>query len=439
MGALLEGFRTGYDRMNQHYQQEENNRRYEQQQQTNNDRYAQGLQRQNTMDDMARQSHELQMKSGGLNLQVAQNQVDRLPQQNAYTDEIQGINKQGALLNNQAKEFDLGTAKENKDKASKEEKQVRAAQKLKAYSVSGQWDQMVSDPDFEGTDAELIFSGVGRKSAVGLADSISKQDWGSATQSFNKLYKPKLNKMVGSKGSNGLKILDVEATGFEVQEDGSVKIPVYVTTEKGKGYTSYISKLRSSDENDPHKQFNVDELIGKAASLGQLATIMESSGVSAAMSDRYKRYNEASNPQKPVRGDWKAITGDMGQTTGYFDPNTGQYQAIPETAKVAGMNPDDQQAYNEDVNKQKTLAITNKLLQMYPDIGNSGASEITSQIMARTQNGEKPTSAEVESLVANYKAAKAAYLKQVQERQSQAGVDLSKTMSALNYQQTGGY
>jgi hypothetical protein len=300
MGALLQGFTAAYDRMDQHYRQQENNNRYQEQQQVNTQRYNDGMQRQQGLDAMAKQSHEMQMQTGGLNMQVAQNQVDRLPQQNAYADEIQGINKQGALLNNQAKEYDLGTAKENKGKASKEEKQVRAAQKLKAYSVSGKWDQMVSDPDFEGTDAELIFSGVGRKAAVGLADSISKQDWGSATQSFNKLYKPKLNKMVGSKGRDGLKILDVEATGFEVQEDGSVKIPVYVTTEKGKGYTSYISELRSSDENDPHKQFNVDELIGKAASLGQLATIMESSGVNSEMTKRANTYIGSGQKQQQI-------------------------------------------------------------------------------------------------------------------------------------------
>lgn len=289
MSALLEGFRTGYDRMNQHYQQQENNRRYDE-----------GMQRQQGLDQMNRESHNAQMQNSALNRQVMQNQVDRLPQDNAYTDQVRGLDTQGGLLRNQgyAINNEAGSMELNDKKDAK--KQERALQKFQSYATSGQWADMVKDKDFEGTDVELVFGGTGRKAAMGLSDSISNQDWAGATQSFNKLYKPKLNRMVGSTGRNGNKILDVEATGFEPQEDGSIKIPVYVTTEKGGGYNSYVSQLRSSDENDPHKQFSVDELIGKAAGLGNLAAIMESSGVIDAMGERAQKYQRVNSKDQKM-------------------------------------------------------------------------------------------------------------------------------------------
>lgn len=364
MSALLEGFRTGYDRMNQHYQQQENNRRYDE-----------GMQRKQGLDQMSRESHNAQMQNSALNRQVVQNQVDRLPQDNAYTDQVRGLDTQGGLLRNQGYAIDNEAgALELSDKKDTN-KQERALQKFQSYATSGQWADMVKDKDFEGTDVELVFGGTGRKAAMGLSDSISNQDWAGATQSFNKLYKPKLNRMVGSTGRNGNKILDVEATGFEPQEDGSIKIPVYVTTEKGGGYNSYVSQLRSSDENDPHKQFSVDELIGKAAGLGNLAAIMESSGVSDAMGERAQKYQLSTNKKEtPKKRDWKEVKDEIGNVKGYVDLNTQEYQSLPTEAQEAVMSPEDLAAKNETV-KKNTINQTAALIQRnFPNVaGNANA------------------------------------------------------------------
>ena len=79
------------------------------------------------------------------------------------------------------------------------------------------------------------------------------------------------------KGRNGGIIKDITIIDFAQQPDGSVKVPIRVTTDKGT-YNSYISEMRGIDPNDPDKVFTAEDLYGTAASMGQLASILKASG-----------------------------------------------------------------------------------------------------------------------------------------------------------------
>lgn len=296
MGALLEGFRTGYDRMNQKYQQDENTRRYEQ-----------GQERQQGLDQRRSETHDSQMISAGLNQQVAQNQIDRAPILNQQADQQFGLNQQVAQNTvsripqaNAAQDLNIATAQNSLSSKKATDKQNRATQKLQAAYASQDFTSLVGDKDFEDTDLNLVFSGTGRKAAIKLSDSIASQDWQAAVPAFNQLYKSKLNRAVGNtKGKDGGTVRDVSAVGFEAQEDGSVRIPVTVTTDKG-SYPSYISELRSSGKDDPLKNFTVDDLIGKGAALGQLAQILNESGTNEAMGKNAQNYMTQEQKQDGV-------------------------------------------------------------------------------------------------------------------------------------------
>jgi hypothetical protein len=331
MSALLEGFRTGYGAMNQHNQQEENKRRYDQgiQRQAEQDtqanaRYDQGILRQTEQDNMTKASHDIQMANAGLQHTVNQNNVDRMPVNNTREDNLSALELSNAKSQGEINQLNIANTKDSN-------KQNKAKTKLQNYMISKDWSGLVNDKDFKDSDVSLIFSGVGRKSAVGLSQAIQNKDWTTATQHFNSLYKSKLNKMVGkTKGRDGSMIRDVSAMGFEVQEDGVVKIPVQVTTENGT-YTSYISNLRGSDENDKPKQFSVDELIGKAASLGELANIMESSGVSGQMGQRADEYSRRNNPNKQTLPAESQIAVHMSESMGI---TVGEAYQLRSNAKV---------------------------------------------------------------------------------------------------------
>ena len=283
MSALLDGFRTGYQLENQRQQQQESKRRYEE---------SMGLQRQRMA--MQQESHKANMDNSALNRQLLQSRVDELPAETQYRGALRDIELETAKNQNSVTGIKLEEAKRGQSERENNERRTRAEQKLKAAWASGRFDSIYGDPDFEGTDLELLFNGTGRKAAIKLTEGIKNQDWPTVVESFNTLYKPKLNKMVGKeKGRDGGEILDVKAVDFVMTDDGSVRVPVQVTTSKGT-YNSYLSELRTSDPNDAPKELLVDELLGKGAQLGAMATIMESSGVNAAIGANVDRYY---NPQ----------------------------------------------------------------------------------------------------------------------------------------------
>jgi hypothetical protein len=156
--------------------------------------------------------------------------------------------------------------------------------------------------------------------------------------------------MVGkTKGRDGGMIRDVSALGFEVQEDGVVKIPVQVTTENGT-YTSYISDLRGIDENDNPKQFSTEELVGKAATLGQLASIMESSGVSGQMQQRASDYY--ASQKEPVKGNYEQVKNEVGGLAGSFNKNNGVFKPSSQEDLNSQLSQEEQQQIARDASEK---------------------------------------------------------------------------------------
>lgn len=451
MSALLEGFRTGYDRMNQHFQQEENKRRYDQNHAMRQDAF--GLQK---------QKHEAQMTNYELERGLLNNRVNRIDADNQYIDnqralalQTQGVQLGNAgqqtqinqnaidqipVQNQRAKErhesqsaltdASLKATKLNTKNANEQQKLARADRKLRIAYSTGNFSSLMSDPDFQGSDMELIFDGTGRKAAMQLAEAIGMQRWDAALPAFNQLYKQKLNRNVGQKSpKTGGDIKDISATGFEVQRDGSLKIPIMVTTDKG-SYPSYISELRTGDKNDPDKTFSTDQLIGKGAALGNFALLMEQGGVNQNIKSNAGAYLGQGQSQKR---NWQAYKtkDEFGNEVmhGWQDLNSGLFQkpasqAI-EAAEVASMTPEEAEQRREDVLNTSVAQGAKKVLSIDPELGKANA-EVVARMWA---SGNPPQGMSEEdylkSLVAKYKTQQEGHkLKQRDERnQRKAGYD----------------
>lgn len=282
--SLVQGFRTGFDIVDRHYRNQESDRRFDQQM---------GLQRRRM--GMAEEGHEARMTQAGLNNQILQNQVNDIPDANQYRDKTRALSLQTAETQNDTVMTQNESAKFNLDTAKADRKKKQALERLNMYRASGDWSGFLQDDTFDGTNLELLKNGANADSAIALTDSISKNDVNGVVAQANNLFKSKLNRNVGKmKGRDGGVIRDISIVGFEQLEDGTTKLPVKVTTDKGV-YTSYISEMRGIDPSDPDKQFTADQLFGTAAVMGNMAQTLKASGVYDGLNDAADRALGATN------------------------------------------------------------------------------------------------------------------------------------------------
>jgi len=287
--GLLDGFKTGWSVMNQHNRQQENKRRYDQEFERNEERHQQGLERQAEIDAMAKDQHQMTQALNAL-------QLSKTGQELRHFDEDKKLDQEGKRsaigarkANTEYTKTQTKGAKQRQGNNKEDRLYAKQLRKLEHSLNTGDFSSIAVDPDFQKTDLSLLFSGTGREHAYGLSKAIDMGNWDAATHHFNNLYKSKLNRAVGTKARGGGKIVDVSATGFERGPNDNIRIRVKVTADNGQKYDSYISELRSSDPKDKVKHFSADDLLGKAATLGNLAQIMESSGINQQMGERAAR------------------------------------------------------------------------------------------------------------------------------------------------------
>lgn len=284
--SLVDGFRQGFGMMNDYYNQQDS-RKYQQQQ----------LGLQNRRMNMAEESHGANMETAGLNRTLLQNQVDDLPASTQHRDTMRGLQVEGQQLGiegqrtqNKVNDFNLSSAKTNQAYKVKDQNNKDAAEKYQAYAASKDWAGFVTDPVFKGTNIEPLQSVHGADAAIKISEAMEKNDIKTVVDQSNVLFKSKLNRNAGKmKGRDGGTIKDITIIDFAKQQDGSVKVPIRVTTDNG-FYNSYISEMRGIDPNDPDKVFTADDLYGTAASMGQLASILKSSGVYDQIESSANRY-----------------------------------------------------------------------------------------------------------------------------------------------------
>lgn len=292
MSALLNGFRTGYQAMNQYYQQEENKRRYEQQ-----------YQRQLSSDNMSQERHGVYMDQAGLRTQDMQNNVDRMPLDNAYIDETRALNvagqgQQNAIRQNsveripQDNQYIDDTRALNVSAGQQQsqitEMQLKQAKKAQITQELGEILQIgdaqrltkfMQSPEIKGTNLATIQSIEGAQAATTLHKALESGDVAKAGQAANTVFKSQLQKPVGTVGRNGSQITGVEIKSVEEDNgNGMFKVPVLVTTANGQKYRSFLSELRSSDPNDPVKLFDPQVMFGTVEGLNQTSTILQNGG-----------------------------------------------------------------------------------------------------------------------------------------------------------------
>ena len=272
--SLVDGFRQGFGMMSDYYNRKDA-KEYRQEQL--------GLQRRRM--DMAEDSHNADMLNKGLNTQILQNQVNDLPAANKYRDETRGLSLDNQKAGLDAKRMQTQVAGQNLSNAkalggyeAEDRKKQKLIERAKAYYAAEDYEGFARDRSFAGTDLELLQDREGVDAITDLNMAIELGDNAGIVSSANRLFKPKLNRNVGQmKGRNGGVIKDITILDFAQQQDGSIKVPVRVTTDSGT-YNSYISEMRGIDPNDPDKTFTADELFGKAAVMGNFASRMKASG-----------------------------------------------------------------------------------------------------------------------------------------------------------------
>ena len=286
MGGLAQGFAQGFQMMDAHYNRQDNR-----------DIRQQQLGMQNRRLNMAEESHAANMVNAGLNTQLLQGQVDDMPAATEYRNTMRGLQLQGqqASVDGQKKQnaiqdFNLTAAKTSQNNAAQDRKNQLAQEAFKIYETTGEWDKFIQDPTFKGTPLETFQHIEGAEAALELTNAISNQDINTIVDKSNFLFKRELNRNAGKiKGRDGGTIRDISIIDFAVQPDGGVKVPVRVTTDNG-SYPSYISELRGIDPNDPDRVYTYEDFFGKAAAMGQLASVLKSSGVYEKMQSNAQRY-----------------------------------------------------------------------------------------------------------------------------------------------------
>jgi hypothetical protein len=190
----------------------------------------------------------------------------------------QELGIEGQETQNAINDFNLGAAKTNQGYKDEDRRKQKLIERAKAYYDAGDFEGFARDRSFAGSDLELLQDREGIDAITDLNMAIELGDNAGIVSSANRLFKPKLNRNVGQmKGRNDGVIKDITILDFVQQQDGSIKVPVRVTTDKGT-YNSYISEMRGIDPNDPDKKFTADELFGKAAVMGNFASRMKASG-----------------------------------------------------------------------------------------------------------------------------------------------------------------
>lgn len=303
--SLVQGFRTGFDIVDRHYRNQESDRRFDEQM---------ALQRQRM--GMDQEQHQASMQQQGLQTQIMQNQVDDLPAANDYRDKTRALSLQTAETQNDTAMTQNESAKFNLDTAKADRKTKQALERLNMYRASGDWSGFLQDDTFDGTNLELLKNGAIAEYAIALKDSIGKNDTNGIIAHANNLFKSKLNRNVGKmKGRDGGVIRDISIVGFEQLQDGTTKLPIKVTTDKG-AYMSYVSEMRGIDPSDPDKQFTADQLFGTAAVMGNMAQTLKASGVYDGLNDAADRALGATNrPSGQVPAEVQTIS-MLSQMTG---------------------------------------------------------------------------------------------------------------------------
>lgn len=284
--SLVDGFRQGFGMMSQYYDQQDNR-----------DFRRSQLGLQNRRMNMAEESHNANMETAGLNTQILQNQVNDLPAATEHRNTMRGLQVRGQQLSldgqetqNEINDFNLRSANTNQGYKVKGQSNKDAIEKYQAYAASQDWAGFVTDPVFKGTNIEPLQNVQGADAAIKISEAMEKNDIKTVVDQSNVLFKSKLNRNAGKmKGRDGGTIKDITIIDFAQQPDGSVKVPIRVTTDNG-FYNSYISEMRGIDPNDPDKVFTADDLYGTAASMGQLAGILKSSGIYEQMQGNAQRY-----------------------------------------------------------------------------------------------------------------------------------------------------
>lgn len=370
MSALLEGFRTGWGAVNQYYQQEENKRRYDQgferqQQQdvllnqirqiqidqgqsqsallagqvadmpnqqefiNNQRKYQSALGADNVaisdnkvkqipeINDYNKQRREFDLKASASQNAILDNTVSRLPKTNQMTDDMNALNLNSAKLQfgqqkNQALWGDL--------------QQIINTGGKDLPELIGEF---VANNDLTGTNMASFGTIEGIKSAVAMGNAFDSGDLESALPAVNTFLKPQLIKNIGKPGKDGNPISNIEITGIKIEGEG-FKIPIMVTTQGGNKYPSFISELRSADPNDPERFYSANELIGTLKSAYSAGKLLQGSSYYQRLIQNAQNVRAAEQPQN--KGNYKAVTGAMGNTTGYFDPNTQKFVPLPEGA-----------------------------------------------------------------------------------------------------------
>lgn len=272
--SIVDGFRQGFGMMSQYYDQQDA-KKYRQEQ----------LGLQNRRMNMAEESHNANMQTAALNRTLLQGQVDDMPAATEHRNTMRGLQVRGQQLSldgqetqNAINDFNLSSAKTNQGYKDEDRKKQKLIERAKAYYAAEDYEGFARDRSFAGTDLELLQDREGIDAITDLNMAIELGDNVGIVSSANRLFKPKLNRNVGQmKGRNDGVIKDITILDFVQQQDGSIKVPVRVTTDKGT-YNSYISEMRGIDPNDPDKKFTADELFGKAAVMGNFASRMKASG-----------------------------------------------------------------------------------------------------------------------------------------------------------------
>jgi hypothetical protein len=316
MSALTDGFNSAFSAMQSHYDRQENNERYDQSQDRQSaldikadERYNAQVVRQSGLDDRAAKFQDIQMTNQGLQQTVNQEAVNQIPINNArktkqYEQEQQQYNNA-----NLQDELSYVIASKNPDLLS----------------------NFMQKNDLENTNMGVLLDPEKFKATLALGKMLDAGQTQGLSEQGNIVFSKQFDKPVGQMGRNGSKISKVKMVGLERSGEGKVKVRLAVYTEDGGMYPSYASEMRSSDPNDPTRDYSMDDLVASVSGLNSAAKMLQSSGQHQSFLQSITRKRESEKPQQ--NGNFKEFkeVNEFGQETtgGWVDLNSGKTVYVP--------------------------------------------------------------------------------------------------------------
>jgi hypothetical protein len=402
MNGLLDGFKTGYGLMDNHYRNEDakdfRDQQYDDQKkrQVIQDGYTK------TQSEQGTESHDANMANMGLQTQLNTKKLATYDADKERLDKTQNQTLANAELQGKFNQERLTAAqKQAKDKEIAE-KGVQVTNILEAKRAGmevdfNKYNQLTEE--LEGTQWGFLGNDIQRRSVRALGEDIKNGEITSETlQLLNNGGMPELKKSIGKPSRFGSPITDVVIASLEPTNETGDKfaIRLLVRDEAGNVYQSGVNEERDAGDS-PLKELDADKVIQHLMAQNAILDEVEQSGIlEAAGQHKAMQMQQGSKVPASVQKyqyldnllgreqfkQWLTTTKDKSPRQLQFEANKIANEAVSNDMSLYNASPEEK--------AQAVLRITQSLLTMPQELGQQQQQQPAADPFSAQPNNNDP-------------------------------------------------